>query len=190
MSFGFAIGNGISRKGISLSNLHTKGKIYGCNALYREYTPDVLVATDQPIADHIQQTGYSRNNRFYTRKPKPGLGGEVVPHYRYSSGPNAVAIAISDGHMVIYLVGFDMAPTLEEKFNNIYAGSEFYKPVDSMPTYPGNWENQLYEILQKNPSNSIIRVIGDTSLSDTKLDKLNNYSSIEMSKFLNMINTT
>jgi len=189
MSDAFVIGNGISRIGIPLQKLHYKGKLYGCNALYREYTPDVLVSTDQPIAEHIQRSGYSKNNRFYTRKPIIGLGGEVVPYYKYSSGPNAVAIAIQDNHHQIYLVGFDMSGTEDKKFNNVYAGTEFYKPFDSIPTYPGNWENQLYEILEKNQNSNIIRVVGNTSLVETKMDKLKNYSIIEMSKFLNMINT-
>ena len=37
----FCLGNGESRKGVNLDILKQHGKIYGCNALYRDYTPDV-----------------------------------------------------------------------------------------------------------------------------------------------------
>ena len=53
MAIAFVIGNGISRRGIDLLQLQQLGHTYGCNALYREFLPNVLVATDKPIADAI-----------------------------------------------------------------------------------------------------------------------------------------
>lgn len=79
MTHAFVLGNGISRKDISLSALKEAGKVYGCNALYREFTPDVLVATDRPIATQIQESGYAKQNKFYTRRPIDGLGGFRLP---------------------------------------------------------------------------------------------------------------
>ena len=40
----FCLGNGESRLEINLEDLRPHGKIYGCNALYRDFIPDVLVA--------------------------------------------------------------------------------------------------------------------------------------------------
>ena len=57
MSSAFIIGNGKSRLSVDLSKLTLLGATYGCNWLYKDFTPDCLVATDRPIADHIQQTG-------------------------------------------------------------------------------------------------------------------------------------
>ena len=51
----FVIGNGKSREGMDLNDLKKHGMTYGCNALYREFTPDVLVAKDKPISDAIQE---------------------------------------------------------------------------------------------------------------------------------------
>ena len=34
----FCLGNGESRKDVNLSALKAHGKIYGCNALYRDFT--------------------------------------------------------------------------------------------------------------------------------------------------------
>lgn len=189
MSIGFILGNGISRRDIPFSNLKLKGMIYGCNAIYREYTPDVLVATDPGIGEYIQNSGYSKKHRFYTRKPIIGLGAQKTPHYSYSSGPNAIQVAIDDGCYLLYLVGFDMAPTTDNKFNNIYAGTEFYKPVDSIPTYSGNWISQIHSIASSNQKIGFIRVLGETSLRNSSLDLLKNYRTMELGKFMNMINT-
>ena len=106
MSRAFVLGNGISRQAIGVVAMGHMGMIYGCNALYREHTPDVLVATDRPIAEHIQRSGYSAAHRFYTRRPLPGFGAQVVPkpYFGYSSGPIAVALAALDQHQIIYLL--------------------------------------------------------------------------------------
>ena len=69
----FCIGNGESRKNFNLDLLKPHGKIYGCNALYREYTPDVLVSVDHGIMHEIYQSGYCYKNetwfRDWTRVP-------------------------------------------------------------------------------------------------------------------------
>ena len=70
----FCIGNGESRKNFNLDLLKPYGKIYGCNALYREYTPDVLVSVDHGIMHEIYQSGYCYTNetwfRDWTRVPE------------------------------------------------------------------------------------------------------------------------
>ena len=63
----FAIGNGESRQSLDLLKLKPHGKIYGCNALYRDFTPDVLVAVDQSIMHEIYHSGYAHNNQCYFR---------------------------------------------------------------------------------------------------------------------------
>ena len=68
MSIAFVLGNGQSRSVIDLTRIQPLGPIYGCNGLYRDFEPDCLVATDRPIAGHIQRSGYSKKNRFY-REP-------------------------------------------------------------------------------------------------------------------------
>ena len=63
----FCIGNGESRKSIDLIKLREHGKIYGCNALYRDFTPDVLIAVDQGIMHEIYHSGYCQKNQCYFR---------------------------------------------------------------------------------------------------------------------------
>jgi len=54
----FCIGNGESRAPIDLIRLRPHGKIYGCNGLYRDFTPDVLTAVDGPMMHEVYQSGY------------------------------------------------------------------------------------------------------------------------------------
>ena len=69
----FCIGNGESRSPIDLNKLRPHGKIYGCNALYRDFKPDVLVGVDHGIMHEIYQSGYCDKNetwfRNWTRVP-------------------------------------------------------------------------------------------------------------------------
>jgi len=190
MSKAFVLGNGISRRDISVSDLERRGKIYGCNALYRECTPHALVATDTPIARRIQENGYPLSNRFYTRRPIVDSGALRIPqeYYRYSSGPNALAIAALDKYKEIYLLGFDMGPTTEQKFNNVYAGTEFYQSESAPPTFVGNWVTQLYKVISDFPDTKFIRVYGATTVLFEELNELTNLSSMDICDFISLIN--
>lgn len=191
MAEAFVLGNGVSRKGLNLAQMRNHGIIYGCNALFRDYTPDVLIATDKPIAMFIQQSGYSAKNKFYTRKPISGLGALTLPqkYHGFSSGPNAVGIAALDANEKIYLVGFDMGPTGQQKFNNVYADSEFYKTSSSPPTFTGNWIRQLKTIFTDFPTIQFVRVMGPTTQDIPDFVVHKNFSKMDLSDFIGYINT-
>jgi len=191
MTLAFVCGNGISRQAVDLNQLRPLGKIYGCNGLYRDFEPDCLVATDRPIAESIQNSGYSKNHRFYTRKPVTGLGALPVPkkYHSNSSGPIATALAALDGHKTIYLLGFDLGPTVNQKFNNVYAGTDFYKKPDAAPTYTGNWVKQLCTIAQDFPQITFVRVCGTTTADIRELKVFNNLLHIPMQLFQDRVNT-
>ena len=190
MSRAFVLGNGISRQGVGVTAISTMGPIYGCNALYREHTPDVLVSTDRPIAEHIQRNGYSAANRFYTRRPLPGLGAQVVPkaYFGYSSGPIAVSLAALDQHQIIYLVGFDMGPAANKTINNVYAGTEFYKPTTAAPTFTGNWIRQLVKIMHDFRQTQFVRVVGATTARLAELESVPNLAHLDLDTFVDRIN--
>lgn len=189
MTTAFVLGNGVSRKNINLLVLKEVGKIYGCNALYREFTPDVLVATDRPIATAIQESGYSAKNIFYTRRPIDGLGARNVPkaYFGYSSGPIATGIAAQDGHSDIYMLGFDMGPDQDQLLNNIYAGTEFYKPKNTQPTFVGNWVKQLIHVTKDYPQTNFIRVCGVTTAYIPQFDSVANLKSMDLSEFVSQL---
>lgn len=186
----FVLGNGLSRLALPLHDLQQRGPIFGCNALYREFRPDVLVATDLPIATAIQDSGYPANNRFYTRKPRADTGALRVPqeYYGYSSGPIAVALAAKAGHQRIYLIGFDLGPGKNNSFNNIYAGTEFYKAKDSPPTFTGNWVRQIKRIAGDFPRSQFIRICGKTTSRIEDFDTIKNLEHWDLAILLDRIN--
>jgi hypothetical protein len=166
------------------------GTVYGCNGLYRDFTPHCLVATDRPIAEEIQNSGYALKNRFHTRKPIEELGGKTLQkEYKgYSSGPNAAGLALVDGHSDIYLIGMDLGTT-NGMFNNIYAGSQFYKKELDPPTFAGNWVRQITQLCEKFESRQFYRVEGKESAYIKTFNNIPNMRILAMDKFLEMVNT-
>ena len=63
----FCIGNGTSRQGFDLEKLRPHGKIYGCNALYRDFKPDVLISVDNGIMHEIYQSGFAKEVECWFR---------------------------------------------------------------------------------------------------------------------------
>lgn len=189
MKTGFVIGNGKSRKGISLAALAAHGDTYGCNAIYREFTPTVLVATDRPIATEIQRIGYPHKHTFYTRHPTKQSPAKTVPapYFGFSSGPIATAIAAQTCD-IIYLVGFDFGSKPGEKFNNIYASTQFYKNEGERATPGDNWIKQITKIVAANPDVTFYRVIGAES-NETEFRTLKNFQTIDHKSFLKLLNT-
>jgi hypothetical protein len=186
----FVLGNGVSRQAIDPALLQQLGPVYGCNALYRTHTPTVLVATDAPIAAAIQASGYAQGRRFYTRRPQPDSGALPVPqqYFGFSSGPIAMALAAMDRQDPVYLLGFDLGPDSLGRFNNVYAGTEFYKPVGDRPTFSGNWVRQMVKIAADFPHQQFVRVQGATSAAILDFDRSPNIRSMAMQEFLLAIN--
>jgi hypothetical protein len=189
MTTAFVLGNGVSRQAVALELLRPLGKIYGCNALYRDFVPDVLIATDRPISTEIQNSGYAITNKFYTRKPIEGQGALKVPHdyYGYSSGPIATGIAAMDQHHLIYIIGFDMGP-VNNKFNNVYADTDFYRKSDATPVYTGNWTKQIRRICEDFSKTQFVRVQGKTTADIAEFAGIKNLRHLPIHTFLDRIN--
>jgi hypothetical protein len=171
----FVIGNGISRNDIDLNML--KGTTYGCNALYRDFTPDVLVALDNSISRKIEKTGYALKNKFYTRRPTPDSGAlSVGSDMKKSSGGTALHLAtISGKHDIIYLLGFDFG-SADGESNNCYAGTQNYLGLHNKPKHAS--EILIY-IKHNKDSVKYIRVVNKYSTI------VNNIKNITVKEFLN-----
>jgi hypothetical protein len=181
MNISFVLGNGKSRLAIDLLQLQQHGKIFGCNALYRHFTPDVLVATDPGISTAIMQSGYAKNNRFYTRKPLDNSGAiKIQEYFGYSSGPIALNLACKESSKV-FLVGCDLQG-IAGKFNNVYSDTEFYKKGDMSETYYGNWVNQFFDIASKNKFCQIVHVLGKLTHSPGEWKSVIRYIDIDSFK--------
>ena len=62
------LGNGESRLGLDLDYLKERAIVWGCNAIYRDWTPDRLVSVDIEMSDEIYRSGYCFENVTYFRE--------------------------------------------------------------------------------------------------------------------------
>ena len=149
--FSFILGNGKTRKDFSLHELKSNGKLYGCNRIYEEIVPDVLVSTDKNMAEEIQKSEYSKNNNHYTREKHIiiGSGAKALdPMYQaFSSGPNALAISAKETNNSCFMIGFDLISD-SYTINNLYAGTSNYLEKTAKATEFVNWVDQVYKIVE------------------------------------------
>lgn len=160
----FVLGNGKSRSCLNLQNLVSRGRIYGCNALYREFTPDYLVAVDPKMIIEINQSGYQNSNEVWTNynpQYKDFKNFKFMnPRLGWSSGPTALYLASKHCPTKIFIFGFDFVG-INGKFNNIYANTENYRTSNDRATYYGNWEKQTEIVVRSNPHIQYYRVVED-----------------------------
>ena len=92
MSAGFILGNGCSRLVVDLNKLMDIGTVYGCNGLYRDFTPDVLTAVDHGIMHEIYQSGYCDKNEAWFRNwtRVPGISYEPLVYGSMSDADKEV----------------------------------------------------------------------------------------------------
>jgi hypothetical protein len=144
------IGNGPSRLEFDMRAIfeHKGGLLgadtvqtYGCNALYRDYAPDFLVARGNKIVKELSSNPYVQNNIVYTSSihlleyPNKFY---LIPHDPYcDAGTTAAYIAAFDGHKKIFLLGFDNQDTAGYNYN-VYAGTNGYDAIKS-ETYDQKW---------------------------------------------------
>ena len=177
----FVLGNGVSRKTIDPYDLKLHGKIYGCNAIYRTFAPDYLIAVDVKMVLEINDSGYQRENIVWTN---PNRAYEALsgfnffnPNKGWSSGPTALWLAAEHGYDRIYILGFDYRGLNEgQKFNNIYANTNNYKKSDDGATFFGNWLRQTKAVIQENKNINYVRVITSDNYNPEELNKFSNYS--------------
>jgi len=193
-TYGFVLGNGTSRKGIKLEPLKELGKVYGCNALYREFDPDYLIAVDAKMIIEIDKKKYQmRNPNVWTNFNKAYKYIEGLNYFRpskgWSSGPTALHLASEHQHDSIFILGFDYKGLENGKrVNNVYAGTPNYKKTTDAATYYGNWLKQTSTVIKNNPQITFYRVIAPDNFQPQELNKFSNLKHITVEDFKKMFN--
>ena len=187
----FVLGNGTSRSSISPEHLKHIGKVYGCNALYRSFSPDYLVAVDSKMIIEINNSGYQRKNQVWTNPNKLFARMEgfnfFQPSKGWSSGPTALWLASQQQYTTIYILGFDYQGTDGGKhFNNIYADTDNYKRSSDTATYYGNWLRQTKNVIEENTNTQYIRVIAADNFIPSELNNIVNLKHIIVDTFEKM----
>lgn len=189
----FVIGNGNSRANINLEDLKSHGTIYGCNAMYREFEPDYLVAVDTKMIIEINKSGYQKNHEVWTNPNKAynkfsGFN-YFSPSKGWSSGPTALHLASEHKNNEIYILGFDYVGLENNtKVNNLYAGTFNYKKPHDGATYHGNWLKQTCITCQKFAKKRYIRVLGEPNYIPKEFTDLPNLEHISIEEFKKIFN--
>ncbi len=126
------VGNGISRKNIDLWQLKKHYTVYGCNAIYREFQPDILFCVDDRMCNELHVSGYSKAHKVITTNkyscPSATHINIKSQWKKWNCGALACLYAASQNPSIIYLVGFDI---VQEKYRNIYEGTLHYPGKNS-----------------------------------------------------------
>lgn len=167
------IGNGISRKefNINLVFNHFGGLLaanklqtYGCNALYRDHTPDFLVVSgDQSgIVKEVADSGYCTNNIVYASamdiQANPGKFYLVPQDPNWNAGSVATYMAAFDGHTKVYLLGFDGQDTTHCNYN-VYAGTNGYQNATNAQSDPAFLDLTMKAVFDAYPNVDFVRVM-------------------------------
>lgn len=188
MSVSFVLGNGTSRLGINHKLLNEYGTVYGCNALYREFSPDYLVAVDSKMIFEIHSKGYQHRGNVWTNRNKIYKNFEGFNYFEkskgWSSGPTALHLASTHAPKVVYILGFDYAGLQDGKLlNNVYADTENYKKSSDKATYHGNWLRQTATVIKENQNISYFRVIQSDNIIPEQLNNFVNLKHIIVEDF-------
>jgi hypothetical protein len=183
----FVLGNGRSRLNADLTVLKQNGTVFGCNALYREFDPDFLIAVDVKMVNEIISAGYHKTHSVWTN-PNKGVSTKnnvnfFTPHKGWSSGPTALWMAAQKGFKKIYILGFDYQG-VNSKFNNVYADTFNYKKSTDSATFHGNWLSQTDRVIKEHRSIKFYRVIEDGGYLPPQLSTHPNLEHINYSKLL------
>jgi hypothetical protein len=195
-----AIGNGESRANFNLKLVgdHRGGLLaqdklqsYGCNALYRDFTPDFLVAVGDDVVDEIASSGYTNDNIVYAHADAvlrhPGKFYLIPQNISYDSGSLAAYMACFDGHKKVFLIGYDSYDNQHSDHggstNNIYKGTNGY--LDSDEIQNGRFLNlSLSNVVKTYSDVEFIRVMPEaTYWIAPELEALLNFRQIDYNDF-------
>lgn len=125
------IGNGTTRSAYSdLNKFRRFGKLYACNAAYRDFDPDYLIAIDDAIIQEIAASTFPKH-KFIVPPPDDHYESAAYSpmRRRANAGMLAMAEAIRHGNDTLYCVGFDFI-IADDGLNhaNVYDNTFGYGP--------------------------------------------------------------
>lgn len=145
-SVAFIIGNGPSRSKFDLNKLKGNGTTYGCNAVYRDFDCDYVVAIDPPIIEEIGASSYPKDRFIVPPLEEQFEDPQYNPYTRFRSnaGVNAMLEAIKAKHNVLYCLGFDfMLKSPKMALGNLYDGTNAYG-IETRSRYVDNLNRVKY----------------------------------------------
>ena len=145
----FCIGNGESRQGFDLEKLRHHGTIYGCNAIYRDFMPDVLTAVDHGIMHEIYHACVAQKIPCYFRD------WTKVPAMTYETMLYAGADKVeADEHLKYVLKSNDRGDSKEY----VMHGSNIQGIVNMIKREPDKFKKDIMYLEKKEINHATIKV--------------------------------
>jgi hypothetical protein len=189
-----AIGNGESRNDFNLGFISghqggytpTRLQSYGCNGLYRDFTPDFLITVGEAISHEIIESNYWQDNIVYANADlvtkHPGKFYLIPQNPLLNAGALAVYMACFDGHKQVFLIGHDLYDETGS-INNVYKDTNGYAAQDEVE----NGEFYLLSlamVMQTYSDVKFIRVMPtDGAWVHSMLDSLPNFRQMDYRTF-------
>ena len=176
MNTAIIVGNGKSRSNYDLNrtrNGYDKMHVFGCNALYREFYPDFLVAIDEEIISEIEQSSFPNNACIFPPEeeryePKEMYGvGSYKQCPRSNAGMVAMQQAIKQKCKKLICIGFDFLIVDEKQAtDNVFAGTNAYGPqTKASLSDTRNRMKFLSFLIEKNPNVNFVFVYPANTMS-------------------------
>jgi len=136
------IGNSLDRKDFNLPLLNGQtggeggvrgvGQSYGCNLLYKDFTPTFLICTNRSICSDLANEDYCEENIVFSNvKNILSHQGKfhLYPNFTpINAGSLALKLACADGHKKVFLLGMT---TYNSPDDNMYMGQhDAYRQVN------------------------------------------------------------
>jgi len=191
MNIACVIANGPSRLQFDLHSINASMYTYGCNALYRDFMPNYLIAMDWPIVTDILENNVHNRTNFYTQDNanfnhvsvdvKENINWLKNMARRLDSGNSALEVALDHDYESIYMIGFDY--NTNDKLPNVYHGTSNYARNSTIPAAESmarEWQSRLRNLVKQFPDTQIIRVNGSSTVMNIDAT---NYSEITPEQF-------
>ena len=191
MNIACVIANGPSRLQFDLHCINASMYTYGCNALYRDFMPNYLIAMDWPIVVDILENNVHNRTNFYTQDNanfnhvsvdvKENINWLKNMARRLDSGNSALEVALDHDYESIYMIGFDY--NTNDKLPNVYHGTSNYARNSTVPAAESmarEWQSRLRNLVKQFPDTQIIRVNGSSTVMNIDAT---NYSEITPEQF-------
>lgn len=172
MNVACVIGNGPSRLQLDLGEIQHVMTTYGCNALYRDFIPDYLIAMDLNMVLEILGNNIHYKTKFYTQHTnkiddmaRDGHPINFVWGQRETldSGNTALRIALKNNHDIVYMIGFDYSEN-PSSLPNVYQGTTNYVNGRTFPAatmQDTRWKQRLNKSCKEFPNTKIVRILGN-----------------------------
>lgn len=160
---------------------------YGCNALYRNYKPDFIVATGDGLINEIANSNYCDDNVVYVNSHSlekfPDKFNIIPQNPEFNSGSVAAYLAAFDGHKKVFLLGFDGIDNNSDNYN-FYGGTSNY-PTRTTVLNEEFWVRSLNLVMKTYSDTEFIRVAPTKKFRQPEMWKYNlNYRQIDFRQFV------